>query len=187
MPLVAVGSFAAHALAYRLVFPEQQTRALAYADSGHDYLKLAPVAFAVCLALALGALIARTHAAARGRPRGAASLWPFLVLPFILYTVQEHAERILSSGAFPLDVMLEPTFVLGILLQLPLALGAFALARLLLRLSDEIAQILSARPVLRPRRRAHTSSVSPTVAELARVPILALQRAGRAPPSLQSV
>jgi len=186
-PLIAAGSLAGHALAYRLAYPDEHTREFAYEHSGHAYLKLAPYVFALCLALVLAAVFARALRAAAGRARGRVLLWPFIVLPLLLFTVQEHAERFVSTGSFPVGAMLEKTCVVGLALQLPLGLMAYAVARALVRLSDELGQILAARPRVQFTRSAPLVRAAPTLVELPRIPVLALHRAGRAPPALSVV
>ncbi len=182
MPLVAAGSLVAHALAYRLAVPDEHAREFAYEHSGHDYLAYAPFVFAVCLALVLAAVIARTMQAAAGRARGHIALWPFLVLPLVLFTTQEHIERLVSSGSFPFGAMLEPTCIAGVALQLPLGLIAYGIARALVRFADELGQILATRPRRRHGRLKVLCGPPPSPVELPRIPVLALQRAGRAPP-----
>jgi hypothetical protein len=182
MPLIAVGSLGAHSLAYRVAVPDEHARHLAYEAAGHGYLRYAPIVFAICVALVLAGVIGRALRVAAGRPRGDAALWPFLVFPLTLYLIQEHAERFVSTGSFPVGAILEPTCLLGLVLQLPLALGAYTVARLVLRLADGLAQLLGGLVPVPLRHVTRLLRAEPPAVELPRIPILALHRAGRAPP-----
>jgi hypothetical protein len=115
-PLVAGGVLAAHALAYRLT--GTPTAPL------HDYLDHAPQVLVVAgiVALAVG-LAARSASAAA---------WPFPVAALGTFAVQEHVERLLHTGDVPW-LLASPVFLVGLLLQAPVALVVWALARRLLR------------------------------------------------------
>ena len=182
IPLVATGSLSAHALAYRLAVPDAHARGQVLADSGHGYLKYSSAFFAICVALVLAGAIRRGLNAVSGRVSRRLPLWPFLVLPMLLFALQEHAERLVKTGVFPFDTMLAHTFLLGMLLQLPVGLIAYAIARLVVALAEGIGRLLAGSPpeeIARPRplRPPHA------VVELARISVLALRSAGRAPPS----
>jgi len=108
----------------------------------------------------------------------------FLILPMLLFTLQEHLERLLASGVFPWWTVREPTFARGMALQIPLGLVAYLIARLLLRTAETVAGIVRARsrtpvrpvPPWNPRR--------PELVLLQRMAPLALAAAERAPPRL---
>lgn len=113
----ASGLLAGHELAHRLT-----------GDGGlgvHGYLRHAPQ---VLLVLALPAVLLAAFET-RGRPPRP---WSFALLGVGGYVAMEHLER-LATGAPPW-VLTTPTFVLGLLLQLPFALAAWWVARSLLRL-----------------------------------------------------
>jgi hypothetical protein len=181
IPLVAAGSLAAHSLAYRLAVPDNHARELAYRHSGHAYLKVAPYVSALCVALVLAALLAHALRRSAARTEGRVALWPFLVLPLLFFALQEHAERLVGTGSFPFAAMLEAPCLLGVALQIPLGVLAYVVARLLLRLSDELGRLISRlrAPRLRPARLVGRP---PGRIPPARVSILSLNRAGRAPP-----
>jgi hypothetical protein len=182
IPLIAVGSLAAHSLAYRLAVPDSHARELAYRHSGHAYLKLAPYVSALCVALVLTAVLARALRPSACRAAGRIGLWPFLVLPLLFFLLQEHAERFVGTGSFPAGAMLETTCVLGVALQVPLGVIAYTVARALVRLSDGLGRLLAGRArTLRLRPQSLAGARFAEVAP-ARISILALNRAGRAPP-----
>jgi hypothetical protein len=115
-PLVAGGVLAAHALAYRLTGTPTAPV--------HSYLDHAPQVAVVAGIVALAAgLAARSSSAAA---------WPFPVAALATFAVQEHVERLLHTGDVPW-LLTSPAFLVGLLLQVPVAVVVWALARLLLR------------------------------------------------------
>lgn len=183
VPLMSAGSLLAHSVAYRLVFPDGQLRAEAYEETGHAYLRLAPIFFGACVALVLVGAVAIGLQAVSGRGRRRLSPWPFALLPFLMFAVQEHAERLAHTGSFPFDAVLAPTFVRGLLLQIPFALATYLLARFVLRLARGLGEMLAAAIVSRVARAARVIASSPADVDLPRRPALALRHAGRAPPA----
>lgn len=145
LPHAIVGSQLAHALAYLLVTPDANEREHELAASGHAYLAYAPTALAVCavvVALALaGELghVLRKH----GEPAYPASALRFAVLAPAIFVCQEYFERLLHDGVFPVETALEPSFAVGLVLQLPFALAAYLVARLLLRAVRSLGGALS--------------------------------------------
>jgi len=125
-PLVATGVLAAHALAYALV-PTPL-------GGAHDYLAHAPQVLLIAGVLGLFGLGGATHVA---RPGPA----PFVVLGVVTFCVQEQLERFVHTGHVPF-LLASPVFLVGLALQLPVALVVWLLARWL----------LAAPGLLRPRR-----------------------------------
>lgn len=176
LPLEAAGSLLAHSLAYTLVEPGAAERARLLRSTGHGYLAAAPVLLAGCAALVTAALVAY---ALRGR-RGAASplpAWPLALVPLAGFALQEQLER-LASGA-PLDAF-QPTFLVGLALQLPFALAAVLLARRLARAAESVGRTLALAP---PRPRARCTRARAPRSVLATRPELALAYPKRGPPS----
>jgi hypothetical protein len=178
------GSQAAHAFAYRFAAPDGHERAHLLEESGHGYFAYAPLVAAIAVALCLVAFTLRVLAARRGRPGGALSLSAFALLPPLAFVFQEHAERLLHTGQIPVRAALEPTFRIGLLLQLPFALGAYLLARWLLGAADDLgsalatvtSSVFSTAPLL---------AVAPVEAALRRIPVLASGQAERGPPAVR--
>jgi hypothetical protein len=137
--VVLAGCLAAHALAYVLAEPDAHDRRDLLAASGHGYLDGVPIFLAGGLAVLLAG--AFWHAL-RGRRQSRPSPWIFAALPLIAFTVQEHAERLAHTGAVPLAAVLEPTFVTGLLLQIPFALLAWVLTRAILRAAETLSRWL---------------------------------------------
>jgi hypothetical protein len=73
--------------------------------------------------------------AALGGPRSAPPTRVFPVVALATFVVQEHLERLVHGGV-PL-LLTSPAFLVGLVLQLPVALVAWGLARWLLRAVGE--------------------------------------------------
>lgn len=142
------GMEAAHALAYRLVFPQASLRTAMLAASGHGYAAWLPLALGVAGALAIVAVAAAVVDVARGgrvRELGAGA---FALLPPLAFALQELLELSLHTGGIAWHAFAAPTFLPGLALQLPFALLAFLVTRALLRAAVRIG-----RPAARPRPR----------------------------------
>jgi hypothetical protein len=182
LPLAIAGTQIAHALAYRIVTPAHHERANELSATGHGYLAYFPLALAIGTVLVVFALAAEARhmvaspAGSGLRPRA----WHFAVVAPALFLCQEHFERLLHDGVFPWHAVLAASFLTGLLLQLPFALAAYVLARLLLHTTRSLGCLL-APP--RPRRLRAASTrrllVSPAAPPL---PALALGYGSRGPP-----
>lgn len=183
LALMAVGGLIAHVLAYRLVWPDAGSREHVLAHTGHDYLSEWRLCLAVCATVGFLGLGASVLESARERRPACAPLWIFGLVPPLGFVVQEHVERLLQTGAFPYAAVLEPTFVVGIVLQVPIALLAYFVARALLAVADALARTLGG---LERPRLASVSCWRPRVVEPG-VPlcgVLALGYGQRAPPPI---
>jgi len=180
LPVVLGGTEAAHALAYRLVYPQLDARVLL--ATGHAYLAWLPLLLGVAGALALASLVAAGADAARGRSPRDLPAWAFAVVPPLAFVLQEVLELSLHTGAFGWRAVLAPTFVPGLALQLPLAALAYLVARLLLRTAERLGRAL-AQPGVAPASAAH-------IAVFFTAPTARLRFAGRStrgPPRLVAV
>lgn len=184
LPLAVVGSQLAHALAYRLATPNDGERAHQLVTSGHAYLAYAPIVLAVCSVLVALALVHELgHVLKeRGSQPARPSAFRFAVLAPAIFACQEHFERLVHDGVFPWDAALQPSFFVGLLLQLPFALAAYALARLLLQVARSLGRLLARRV----RRRRVGAAIPQPASGLAapRFPALALGYGSRGPPAL---
>ncbi|MGH3104104.1 MAG: hypothetical protein ACRDN6_08415 [Gaiellaceae bacterium] len=166
LPVALAGCLAAHSAAYFLVEPDPHTRA------AHGYLAHLPLLAGAGLAVVVGAAV--WHAL-RGRAGARPSPWLFAVLPPLAFALQEHLERL----ALPLDVVPEPTFLLGLLLQVPFALLARVLAGTLLRAAETVGAMLR-----QPQRLSRlTAPVPAPVPALRTRSAFSPSRAQRAPPA----
>lgn len=130
-PVIAAGVLVAHALAYRLTSTPT--------DPFHEYLAHAPQ---VLLLLALSGVTL----AGFGPRRDAPPAWIFPLVGVATFVGQEHVERIVHGGGVPILVT-TPVFLVGLTLQLPVALVAWFLARRLLAAAERA----QAHPSLRSR------------------------------------
>jgi hypothetical protein len=178
-PITVAGLFAAHALSYRLTTGSAHDAHALLESTGHGYLHpVQTVGLAVAVALSLAGVLMRLRCE-RGSSRGA---WWIALAPPLAFVVQEHTERLVNDGVLPTGLVLQPVFVFGLLLQVPFAVLALALARMLLALADRVAAAV--RPTCRiGRSRAAPRRVPLTVARLLVAP-LARRGAGRAPPPI---
>lgn len=183
LPLVLAGSQVAHVLAYRWVYPSSHVRLHALLETGHSYMDQLPLVFGVGAAIAVVSLIAAVLDAARGRSLHRLPAWAFALLPMLTFVVQEILERSLHTGTFVWQAVESPTFLPGLALQVPFAVVAFVIARLLLRTARAVGRLIrGARPSA--TRRAPDLLRLPIVVRLARPAPLAALSAGRAPPLL---
>ena len=183
LPLIFAGSQVAHVIAYRLVYPSSRVRLHELVSTGHDYMEQVPLVLGIGGAVVLVSLLVGVADAARGRRLRALPAWAFALLPMVSFTLQEILERSLHAEAFVWRAVESPTFVPGLLLQLPFALLAYLIARFLLRVAQVAGRRLAA---LRPPARLEPLSFpSPVPARrTARANALALRLAKRGPPRL---
>jgi hypothetical protein len=179
VPLMLVSSQAAHAIAYRLVYPEAHVRVAMLLTTGHSYLHWLPLVFGVAAASLLVSLAVAALETARGRaPRGLPAP-AFALLPPLGFALQELLELSLHTGGLAWHVVLAPTFVPGLALQLPFALAAYVAARVLLRAARDAGRLL-APP--RPARARVAPVVIPVPVAAPRPRVAATRLAKRGPP-----
>jgi hypothetical protein len=172
LPVIAGGSLVAHGLAHRLAGgagADQHT---------HDYLSRAPTVIAITFGFSLAVLgVALRNAEVHVR----APAWLFALAPPVAFAVQEHLERALQ-GESAGGTSLEPTFALGLALQVPFGLLAYVAARILFR---AVAIVVTRVAPRRVRRR-----VAPPARFVYNVPFpqpaFAWRCSGRGPPALSS-
>ena len=177
--LMSMGSLAAHSLAYRLVEPSGSARAELLSSTGHGYLAVLPAVLAACSAVAIAALAVLAVRATRRRVAVDAR-WSLALLPLLGFAVQEHLER-LFAGAPVTGAALDPSFLVGVALQIPFAVTAILAARLLCRAVDSIGRALSS-PFARRGHARPDALPRGTGVILPHLPALALGSSGRGPP-----
>ena len=124
LPFAGVSVLVGHWAAYRLAgIPD---------DGLHEYLRHAPQLVAILATLGLVGL------ACDARARRSSPV-PVALLGAIAFAAQEHVERLVHTGHLPF-LLTSPVFLIGIALQLPLAVLIWVAAR-------------SVAGGLRPRRR----------------------------------
>jgi hypothetical protein len=191
LPVATASWLAAHCLAYVLVPPAGDEAMHHHMEHAHAYFGAIalPVLVAAGLTVLAAGLTLSVHDGLRGRElRALPPAVVFALLPPIGFVVQEHLEQLIATGSMPLDLAAEPTFVAGLGLQLPFALGALLLSRAVYTIGHGLGRLLAAAlPAARPvgRFRGQPQRRAP----LARVPapsVLAPGRGPRAPPLLVS-
>jgi len=164
VPLMLAGSQVAHMLAYRIVYPQAGVRLHDLVETGHGYMSALPLALGVAGAIVVLSLAASVADAARGRGVRSLPPWAFALLPIVGFGLQEYIERWLAWGFFPSAAALEPTFLIGIALQLPFGALAYFAARLLLRTAERLGRRLVR--VSPPRLRVAAPSVLVSAAQV---------------------
>ncbi len=185
LPLAVSSWLGAHCMAYWLVSPAGERHQMGlHADSGHAYLGYTPAIVLWGLALVVAGLLLCVSEGVRGRRPSRPPTRLFVVLPPVGFVLQEHLERLIGTGAIPHDVMLEPTFVVGLALQLPFALAALLVAHALHALGFGLGRVIARRLAL--RRPVHDAAPSlvrlPAPATLIASSVLDLGHGPRAPP-----
>jgi hypothetical protein len=176
------GSISAHESSYRLVEPNVADRSSLLAETGHGYLKHLPLVAGMLAAILLAGLMVRVGSA-RGPHGVSVRAWPLLLLPPLGFTLQEQLERFLHSGVLPLTAVLEPTFLVGLALQLPFALAAWACARALLTVAERLRRAFAPGGARIPRRKIAFRAATLRV-RAPRISVLALGYGERGPPLL---
>jgi hypothetical protein len=177
VPLMLGGSQLAHAVAYRLAYPQAHVRLVHMLATGHSYFTQLPLVLAAAGACLLLSLVVTACDAARGLTPRALPAWAFALLPPLAFALQELLELSLHTSTFAWHAVLAPTFAPGLLLQLPFALLMLLVARLLLRAAERIGRALR-RPA--PRPKAVPEFAAQPVAPI--VHLLAGLQLARAPP-----
>jgi predicted outer membrane lipoprotein len=162
VPVAAAGLLATHALAYELTG--------ASVGRVHGYLAHAPQVVGLLATLSLVGL------ALQQRSVGRLSAWSFSLLAPLGFACQEHLERLVHTGELPW-LLTSPPFLLGLALQVPVALVCVLVAR-------RVAGVLVG--VRRERPGTPGGAWLPLTARPAARPRVArrLRPVGRAPPDL---
>jgi hypothetical protein len=182
LPLAVAGTQLAHAIAYRLAVPEANERAHELSATGHGYMAYLPLALAIGAVLVTYAFVSEVLRLTRSTKRIAMGpqAWHFAIVAPALFACQEHFERLFHGGAFPGDTALDASFIVGLLLQLPFALAAYGLSRLLLQAARTFGDRLARR---RHRRLSSAKTNWPSEGFITpRLAALALGYGSRGPP-----
>jgi hypothetical protein len=180
--LAVAGSQLAHSAVYRIVAPDAHERQHLLAESGHAYLHYAPLGIALLGVLSVLALFTEARSAGLGAISSTPRFWSFAVVAPATFACQEILERTAHDGTVAWGAPLQATFLLGLALQLPFALAAYAVARLLLRVAEVVGRLLA-----QQRARSRQSPAGTWRARVALIPRPADCRPAlgpRAPPVL---
>lgn len=178
LPIAVVGCEFAHAFA-NIVFgaPDGGRAELLQGGPGARAVPLLASLAVVVVLLGLAGRFTGAWSASHAR----AARLPFALLAPALYVIQEHVETVLRTGAAPLGTLLEPGFVPGLVLQIPFALAAYAIARALVRLADGVRALVASRRRA-PRRAGASAPRRPVLAVPPRSEAHRWAHSGRAPP-----
>jgi hypothetical protein len=182
LPLMLAGSQVAHVLVYRWVYPSSGLRFHVLVSSGHGYMEKLPVLFALAGAVVFVSLAVGVLDVVRGRGVGSLPAWAFALLPPATFVLQEVLERSLHTGTFFWQAVEAPTFLPGLALQVPFAVAAYAVARILLRTVSVVGRLLGGRRTSPRPRRVQLPRLVPLSVRVPRPAPLAGAAAGRAPP-----
>lgn len=161
-PVAAAGVLVTHAVAYRLTGTAP--------GPTHDYLVHAPQVMTLLASLGLLGLALQERSLSR------ASAWWFVPLAPLGFACQEHVERLAHTGQLPW-LLTTPTFLLGLVLQLPVVLVCLWVVR---RVTGILAE------TRRPRPSSHGEAWLPLPARPAsvRAAVDRPRPSGRSPPGL---
>lgn len=186
LPLVVVSWLGAHCLAYWLVSPGAEHHMGMHAEHGHAWLGYTPAVAVWALALVVAGLVLCVGEGLRGQGPSRPPVRLFALLPPVAFAVQEHVERLIGSGSIPYDLVVEPTFLVGLALQLPFAVAALLLTRALYTIGVGLGRVMAGTLALgRPLCFGPPSLLRmPASATLVSPSVLALGHGQRAPPAL---
>jgi hypothetical protein len=145
VPLAIASWLGAHCVGYALVSPGAEESMGMHAEHGHAWLGYTPALAVWGLAVLVAGFVLCVGEGLRGRRRGRPPVLLFGLLPPVGFAAQEHLERLISTGSVPHDLVLEPTFLLGLALQLPFALAALLLTRALYTIGFSLGLALADR------------------------------------------
>jgi hypothetical protein len=150
LPVAMASWLSAHCLAYVLVPPADSGVMHDHMAGSHNWFASMPVLVAAGITvLAAGIVLCVGDGLRGGAPRTPAPV--LALLPPIGFVVQEHLEHVLAAGSSPFEVALQPTFLTGLALQLPFAVGTLLMAGALCVLAHRFGRLLApAIPAARP-------------------------------------
>jgi hypothetical protein len=179
LPLSACGMLLAHQLTWRVAAHDHDS------EVAHGYLRYGAIFVALAVAVVV---VAATRQLVRTVGGGSLARAPsavmFAVLPIVGFVFQEHLEHLVASRELEVTFFLSPPFLIGVALQLPFALAALLVARLILagiRTVATVVREVATAPWLRPV--AVSLVPIPSLVDLPQRRVLSFPRAGRAPPA----
>jgi hypothetical protein len=183
LPLAGAGWLTAHWLGYAFGAPGPGHQEPMLSDAGHHYLGAEPVFVAFAITLLLAGIALAIHDGVRRTPPARVPVWPIALISPLGFAVQEHLECLIGMHSIPAGAALEPSFLVGMALQLPFAVAAVLLARTLVALGHSLGHRLAVARVPRPPAWFAPPLLPAWLEpELARPSILATGHGERAPP-----
>jgi hypothetical protein len=179
LPALFVAETAGHTLVAQVI-DSHDARHRLLSNVLEDYALPFVPAVALLAAAILGRRVLASFRAEGPQPLPS---WRLAALPAFGFLFQEYAEHLVHDGWFAALTAAEPTVLIGVALELALGLPAIWLVRTLLRAAEQLGYTL-ARRAPRWARRTQRLRVRPFHAPEPRLPVLASQQAGRAPPAV---
>jgi hypothetical protein len=184
LPLAVAAWLAAHCLAYRLVAPGAEHHMGLHAETGHAYLGYTPALALWGLTLVVAGLVLCIAGGLRRQLAWRPPVRLFAVLPPAGFVVQEHIERLIGTGAIPTDLMAEPTFLVGLALQVPFAVVALLLTHTLRNVGFRLGRTVAGNLGMELGLVVQHQLPRPPAPVVVRAPcVLALGHGARAPPA----
>jgi hypothetical protein len=185
LSMCVAGWLIAHALAYRLLASGDEGHGALVERTGHGELAFSPHLIAVSAGVLLLGLIGAVVAGATRRTRPAMPLAPFVALPLLDFVSHTLLESVQHGHVVSVAAALEPDFLVGLALQVPLALAALLLARVALTWAEGLGRGLTPRWRPRPLALALPAPLALLIGTEHRptIPALASGCAERGPPA----
>jgi hypothetical protein len=178
LPLSAIGMLVAHQLAWEVASHDHG------ANGDHGYLQYGAIFAALAAGTVIVAAATQLIRVSRGSDIASSpSARVFAVIPIVAFVLQEHLEHLVFSRELEVTYFLSPPFLLGLALQLPFALAAMVVARLILGLVKEVVATVELLQRLHALRSYCV--VVPAAVDLPVRRGLVAGNAGRAPPRLR--
>jgi hypothetical protein len=143
------GWLIAHALAYRLIASGDESSGALVERTGHGHLAFSPYLIGLSATVLLLALAAAVVAGATRRTPPVVPVAPYVLLPLLDFVSHTVFESMHDGHVASVATALEPVFLVGLALQVPLALAALLLARAALAWAEGLGRGLT--PRWRPR------------------------------------
>ena len=136
-PLMAAGTYLSHCYVYGYAAVGHAHHAASGSGRpGMAFFCGTPFLLA-CLAMVGISVAARSVQALSERPGASLAAWPFGVLPVLGFLLHQWIS------AADTGLIVDPTFLAALLLQVPFGLAAYFVAKALLRLADRIGESLA--------------------------------------------
>jgi hypothetical protein len=127
LPLSAAGMLLAHELTWGVASHGHEN------DVAHGYLRYGAVFVALAAAVVVVASTRHFVRTIGGEVAEVPSAITFAVMPIVGFVFQEHLEHLVAARELELTFFVSPPFVVGLALQLPFALAAMLVVRLIVR------------------------------------------------------
>ena len=179
LPALLLGETAGHTFTARVLDSGDRRHGLL----SHALEAYGPTLLVLAVLLAGAILWRRVLASLHAERRHPLPAWRLAALPAAGFLVQEHVEQLVRHERPVWLTAVEPVVLIGVGVQLLIGLVAIWLVRTLLRAAEQLGSTLARRGA-RPARRPQSLRVNPLEAFAPRLPALASQQAGRAPPAV---